>query len=81
MFEGRASVFGTVSREGRGLERELGDAGELVRDGGVERGFWGEGESVALWSLRLRMPRWKRGDMVFVVVFRGVWCRWGWEKR
>lgn len=71
--------------EALGLGREWGDAGELVRDGGVERGFCGEGGSV-VGSLRLRMPRLRKGDMVVVVVVvRGhAWMgRWeeGWKGR
>lgn len=50
-------MLGIAPREvlGLGLGSEYGDAGELVRDGGVERDFCGEAES-AVGSLRLRMP-------------------------
>ena len=57
------SSLGIAPRRPPGLGSEEGDAGELVRDGGVERDFCGEGESVG-GSLRLRMPRLRRGDMV-----------------
>lgn len=41
-----------------------------MRDGGVECVFCGEVEESAfvVGSLRLRMPRWRKGDMVVVVV-------------
>lgn len=71
MLLGRVSVFGMLPRGVAGLESEEGEAGEPVRDGGVERDFCGEGES-AVGSLRLRIPRWRKGDMV-VVVWGGAW--------
>lgn len=52
-----------------GLEREWGDAGEFGRDGGVERDFCGEGESV-VGSLHLRIPWGRKGDRVVVE----DWC-------
>lgn len=57
------SSLGIAPREAPGLGCEEGDAGEPVRDGGVERDFCGDGESAG-GSLRLRMPRLSRGDMV-----------------
>ena len=70
---------------GLGLGSEEGDVGELVRDGGVERGFCGDGGSV-VGSLCLRRIRGRKGDMVVVVVMvvvsvvgDVVWRR-GWEE-
>lgn len=45
----------------------------------MERGFWGEGELV-VGSLRLRMLRGRKGDMVVVMKIRGWRRRRGWEK-
>ena len=61
------SVFGTGPGERGGVECMEGDKGLVGRDGGVETGFWGEGESVD-WSLRLSIPRGRKGDMVVAVV-------------
>lgn len=76
---GRESVLGMRRRVGLGLESEEGD---VVPDEGVKRCFCGEGGLVV--SLRLRIPRGRKGDMVVVVAVSewwGVYWKRDWKKR